>query len=886
MKVLKMFLLVFLGFFGFLGFSGCSCSDASAHECKFVVDSSSNYNCVNGGEVRHKCSCGESYTEEFSSRAHEFNSDNICENCLTSLPKTAGLEFSLLANGNYEVSAYSGSEKNVVIPYYFNNKSVEKIGDNAFLNCDLHSLTLSDNIKTIGSDAVLNNNNLKIINYEGLKEDFFGMTLLSSSSSLLSQNAKFFEGKNEVLLEDLLEEVSFINSYVLSGVDFKEKLVLPCSISRLNVDAFYGTKYDKVVYEGNFAKYNQIVFLGESASPLYGKNVSLYFNDTLFNGEIDLEGRLNDYVLSGFNGETLSIKNVTQIGDYALSNLTNLTRVSFDNSLNKIGKGLFSNCEKLNNIVLPSSVSEIASFAFSGVKGNVDLSNIDKISVLEEGTFSGFNGGDIILGESFTNLYDGAFSNITKAENVIIKGKVSLGKDLFKNSKIGSLHLDGDVSFIDDNAFCGEINSVYYVGSLKEWFSIPRFGDAFIGTQVAGSNTQSFYCQEEQVSGVVKIDFDVPNYGFAGLKAITGLEFVESSTSEDGFIVGDYAFFDSGLEGEILIDNVQSIGYNAFQNSENLTKVTLKSGALSSGAFFDCVNLSEFTIECPQSTSYENVFGENTKITKAEAIVSALNVIKSQNLVSLKVISFSDSDNLNLSFSDATNLRELECDGIENIGVEVFSGSKRLSRVTLNNTTNIGNGAFSDCFNIYSLELLGQDLTYIGTNAFLNCYKLIEIKNDTNLVLSEGADNLGSVAKYAKNIYSNAHGSSKLTINDGFVFFEDEVASYLVAEAGMVEELPTSFNGESYLVYDYAFYNCENISELTLDGLIGRVGNYAFSGCENLTKVSVVGEIEFVGTQAFSNCSEGLIIEVKSGLDTSSWGESWHGGHTVTTKEI
>ena len=189
-----MFVMVIIGFLGILGFSGCSCSEGGAHSHIYSVQAGT-YNCVNGGEATFECSCGESYTDTFSPRPHDFDKNNVCQNCALELKSTDGLVYNQLTNGNYEVIGYTGSAQNVVIPYAYNGKNVESIGASSFKDKNIVSLTFSDNITSIGMDAFLGVTSLQEVHFEGLQNDYFNINLGSDASSPFLSNAKFFVGK-------------------------------------------------------------------------------------------------------------------------------------------------------------------------------------------------------------------------------------------------------------------------------------------------------------------------------------------------------------------------------------------------------------------------------------------------------------------------------------------------------------------------------------------------------------------------------------------------------------------------------------------------------------------------------------------------------------------
>lgn len=72
--------------------------------------------------------------------------------------------------------------------------------------------------------------------------------------------------------------------------------------------------------------------------------------------------------------------------------------------------------------------------------------------------------------------------------------------------------------------------------------------------------------------------------------------------------------------------------------------------------------------------------------------------------------------------------------------------------------------------------------------------------------------------------------------------------------------LPSEVKG----IYDNAFKECHNLSNINLDN-ITTIGEFAFIGCESLTEVSLPN-IESIGSNSFSYCSNLHTATVGDGL--------------------
>ena len=91
--------------------------------------------------------------------------------------------------------------------------------------------------------------------------------------------------------------------------------------------------------------------------------------------------------------------------------------------------------------------------------------------------------------------------------------------------------------------------------------------------------------------------------------------------------------------------------------------------------------------------------------------------------------------------------------------------------------------------------------------AFMNCYKLVEVYDFSALELYAGETEHGYAAYYAHNVYRTAEAESGLKEENGYLFYKDGSAVYLMGYTGEETQLtlPDSYRGSSYVIYAYAF---------------------------------------------------------------------------------
>lgn len=248
------------------------------------------------------------------------------------------------------VLGYNGTPpENLVIPPTIKNEPVLAIGDNAFFNNNLISVSLPDSIETIQEAAFANNNlvrirlpaQLEIIGPRAFAEN--KLKTISIPNSTIRIEAAAFTG-NE------LESASFGQSLMQIGIGaFLSNLLtsvsLPDSIHFIDARAF---KFNQIT---SLHLGNAIETIGEDAFR-NNKLASIILPNSLEEKEIDPD-----------MAEFEEAPPPPPLGDFAFAeNL--IASVQLPNRIKKIPSGCFWK-NKISSISVPDSVETIGSMAFA-----------------------------------------------------------------------------------------------------------------------------------------------------------------------------------------------------------------------------------------------------------------------------------------------------------------------------------------------------------------------------------------------------------------------------------------------------------------------------------------------------------------------------------------
>jgi subtilisin family serine protease len=205
------------------------------------------------------------------------------------------------------------------------------------------------------------------------------------------------------------------------------------------------------------------------------------------------------------------------------------------------------------------------------------------------------------------------------------------------------------------------------------------------------------------------------------------------------------------------------------------------------------------------------------------------------------------------AFSGQTGMSQITIPAsITNIGSNAFENCTSLTNVALsNNLTSIGNSAFKGCSSLSSITM-PNSVTTVDSSAFENCTSL------TNVALPNNLTSIGNSAfKGCTSLTSITIpfvGNSKTaTGNDAkFVYIFGTIPNQLRT---------VIITGGTNLPQD-AFYNCSNLTSITIPDSVTSIGSNAFKGCYNLINLTIPNSVTSLGSSVLSGCSSLTSISI------------------------
>lgn len=424
-----------------------------------------------------------------------------------------------------------------------------------------------------------------------------------------------------------------------------------------------------------------------------------------------------------------------------------------------------------------------------------------------------FNKSDVTsvdIGDNVRSIGDYAFANCSYITSITIpEGLKSIGESAFASCRLltGTVVIPDGVTIIPKNtfAYCVSLQNVVLSDSITR-IEASAFTDC---------------TRLESVKLPAKLEY-VGTLAFSSCKSLSSLEFGSSLKEID-----EYAFSElSSLESLVIPGSVEKIGEGAFYLCELLKTVELGSGIqmIGSGAFFETklwndadtdVYVGKWFLGCKDATATSITFRNDTVGIASYALHGNTGISQLILPDSVKIVGKAAFSKMSINVAVIGS-------GVVELGDEAFANCAQLTTVYLGS------------FDSKNACIAASSLQNIGAYAFRLCGVLDEIEMPSTL------KSVGSYAFRDTGMFKNSDGV--VYAGNWLVDYNEKIGSSVAVREGTVG------------IANYAFYNCQTLSGITMPASVRIVGRAAFYDCSALASVSLPDTLEVIADYTFYRC--------------------------------
>lgn len=276
-------------------------------------------------------------------------------------------------SGQAVITGYTGSSSTVVIPSTIGGYPVVAIGDEAFREAVITSVTIPAGVTTVGFAAFKACEKLTEVN-------------LPNTLTVIEAGAfSFCTSLRNIHLPNSLKKLEY---WAFDHCSALVSVTLPNGLEEIEYLAFgYCTNLTSLNIPDSVSYIEGGVVAGSTALP----TLTLSPNHPYFYMEGNcLIERSTGILIQGFANSVIP-NGVKAIGDEAFWNCADLKSISIPNGVLAIGSGAFRDCVKLTGIVLPDSVVSIGYGAFLGCINFTTIVIPYSVTSIDDSIFAGCN---------------------------------------------------------------------------------------------------------------------------------------------------------------------------------------------------------------------------------------------------------------------------------------------------------------------------------------------------------------------------------------------------------------------------------------------------------------------------------------------------------------
>ncbi len=739
------------------------------------------------------------------------------------------------ANGTVQVgSGYSGSfevtlemAKNLVeIPETVteettgNTYTVVAIGENAFapawnaawedmMSSRVKNISIPKTVTTIGKNAFSEANKLETITFaEGSQLTSIGEHAFDTCSALKSitlpdgfktiGEAAFADCKALKTVEagNSLEEIG-TEAFKRSGL---ESINLPATLKTIGKDAFSECNSLKAINVSGTGTYRSEdgVLLSDRGKTL------LVYPAAKTTTEYTVPDSVEAIADKAFYGNTRIIelntgKNTKTIGKYTFGNMSALTTLTMENSVESLGEMAFnfsswSSSSKLESVTLSEKLKSLPKYCFRGCNSLEELTIPKSVELIDSDSIP-----SSVENVTIKSTGETSESLVVKSANTSAKYRVATESVKAKLVEYGvpEANITVDDTLLEDG--------------VKE----PSFTKNGISYTVTADPTEI----EPGVVSIESVDKTVidkaGDYTIAGTVRNNSYNYTVKEIKTSAFNGCD------NIESITVPNTVEKLGVNAIAGNLNLKSITFETGsklALSDNGKLEAItipasvknigdyilgwNYSLATVEFEEGTTLDNIgkgmFFRDEALASI-TLPSTVTVINDEAFYNCKALIEIDLSNIDeigaYAFYNCASLKEaILSNDVTELNDAAFYGCSSLEKVKLSEKlTKLGDlisedaeedvkGVFSGCTSLKEI-VIPKGVNTIGKNTFNGCENLRRVIIETSSLKKVGANAFNDVSPEAVFVVKNNAAKDELisggNISKDKIIVTDELKSIL-----------------------------------------------------------------------------------------------------------
>ncbi len=730
---------------------------------------------------------------------------------------------------------------------------IDYIRDSAFYDCSsLETIILPNTLKHIGEYAFNGCSSLKSIEIPGtvtLIEEYAFSSCNSLTSITFNSPSQFNES---MTLQIESDSFSYCNNLQTVNLSSTAHFISPITFSKyeklqeINVDPQnkYYSSINGVLFNKQQTELLQCPRSYQNDSYTIPDSVETVLPDAFSYSSLQCLTVGSKVKSFSIDHSTIQQLNLGSSIEYSVSYCQSLTSVSFGPHIKSISG--FSQCSKLTYLTFRETIPSMYQFsASSTVKTVVFEGNITSV---DEQSFSQFTLDYLIIGESVEYIDPAIFYLLPTTTEIIVdenninfcydnsvlmnqdQTKIfkftsnntaysipetveTIGSGAFYNSKLSTLEITPNITFIEPRAF--PITSSFTLTiNQSDYFSLD-------------GNVLYDYNKTRLIRYPPSSSVTIP----------------DTVTSID-----PYAFESSTFTSLTLSGKIESIGKGCFYQCYSLVSIVIQNDIdiIPDYLFYRCTSLSQITL--PSSIKsigkysfYNCKFGSiNLTSMKNLTIIDAYAFRYCTSMTSVTL-----SDSLEVIGENAfenTKLNSVELGkSLKVIGNYAFYKLPLISVVIPDTATVIGNYSFYQCTSLETINI-GSGVKTINSNAFRECSNLINVY---------GGDSVEFVGEYA---FYQCQNLQHIKLPK--VKIIEQRALY---QCSSMNE--TDFGSSIEVIGDETFEYCQSLLEINLSN-IWSLGSSAFRYCKLLRSLTIGNNLKTIDQNTFYQCNsiESFII--------------------------